>query len=335
MEPVKFAVVGLGMGHNRSRVIAGTEGAKLVTVVDIDEERARNVGTELNVPWTLSLDEALSKFPEIECVVVMTPSGLHAEVGCQAAEAGKHVITTKPMDVSVEACNRLIKTCERKGVHLMVDFQSRYVDNNVRLAHAVQHGWLGRPLLAEFRFKWWRPQAYYDERGGWRGTWKLDGGGSVANQGVHGLDLLLWVMGTPSAVYAESVIMSHRIETEDLSLVIFDFPNGAKGAMTTTTTFPNASPYYSFEVHGTEGGVLLDDALGGVGRYFLKEGVHERMQEITSPVKNVAEDAIRVIRHGAPPVIDGREGRRTVHMLEMIYKSAREGRKIPVTPVID
>jgi predicted dehydrogenase len=323
------------MGHNRARLMSQTEGAKLVTVIDIDEERARKVGTELNVPWALTLDEALRVHPEIECVMVMTPSGTHSDVGCQVAESGRHVITTKPMDVSVTACNRLIKTCERRGVHLMVDFQSRYVDDNVRLAHAVQQGWLGKPLLAEFRFKWWRPQEYYDERGGWRGTWKLDGGGSIANQGVHGLDLLLWVMGTPSAVYAESVVMSHEIETEDLSLVIFDFPNGAKGAMTTTTTFPEASPYYSFEVHGTEGGVLFDDALGGTGRYFVKTEVRERMAQIANPLKSVIDDAIRVIRNGAKPAIDGREGRRTVHMLETIYRSAREGRKIAVEPVAD
>jgi len=329
MEPVSIAVVGLGMGHNRARMVASTPGTRLAMVVDIDEERARRVGEELNVPWVLSVDEALAH-EDIECFFVMTPSGTHADVGIQAAKAGRHVITTKPMDVSVAACDRLIEACEKAGVHLLVDFQSRYVDGNVRLQHAVAHGWLGRPLFAEFRFKWWRSQGYYDERGGWRGTWKLDGGGSLANQGVHGLDLLLWVMGDATEVYAETAVLDHRIETEDIGLVILNFADGAKGAVTATTTFPEASPYYSFEVHGTKGGFLLDDLLGGRGRPFLPEGVKAKMEAVPSPVKSIAEDAVRVIRQGERPAIDGREGRRTVALLEAIYRSAREGRRVPV-----
>ena len=330
MEPVRFAVVGLGMGRNRAQVVTHTPGAQLVTVVDIDEERARSVGKELDVPWALSLEEALRIHPEIECVFVLTPSGIHAEVGIQAAEAKKHVITTKPMDVSVAACNRLIKACESAGVHLLVDFQSRYVDANVQLAHAVREGWLGRLLVGEFRFKWWRSQAYFDERGGWRGTWKLDGGGSLANQGAHGLDMLLWIMGDVNAVYAETAILDHEIETEDVAFVILDFANGAKGAVTTTTTFPKTSPYYSIEIHGTDGGVLLDDALGGTGRYFVPAEVRQNMAAVPNPVKSIIEDAIRVIRHGEKPAVDGREGRRTVQLLEAIYRSAREGRKVKV-----
>lgn len=335
MEPVNFAVVGLGMGRNRAHLVTKTEGARLAVVADIDEERARGVGVELNVPWTLSLDEALRRHPEIECVFVVTPSGLHAEVGIEAARAGKHVITTKPMDVSVAACNRLIRACEKAKVHLLVDFQSRYVDANVQLAHAVREGWLGKPLVGEFRFKWWRSQAYFDERGGWRGTWKLDGGGSLANQGVHGLDFLIWVMGDVTSVYGRTAILNHKIETEDVAFVILDFANGAKGAVTTTTTFPQASPYYSLEVHGTEGGVLLDDALGGTGRYFVSEEVKARMAQVPNPVHSIIEDAIRVIRDGAKPVVDGREGRRTVQLLEAIYRSARQGRKVSVPRLSD
>lgn len=330
MEPVNFAVVGLGMGRNRAQVVKGTQGAHLVAVVDIDEERARRVGTELNVPWTLSLEEALRKYPEIDCVFVLTPSGLHAEVAVQAARAGKHVITTKPMDVTVAACNRLIRACEKAKVHLMVDFQSRYVDANVQLAHAVHEGWLGRPLVGEFRFKWWRSQAYFDDRGGWRGTWKLDGGGSLANQGVHGLDFLIWVMGDVTRVTARTAILNHKIETEDVAFAILDFANGAKGAVTTTTTFPEASPYYSLEVHGTQGGVLMEDALGGTGRYLLPADVKERMAQVPNPVHSIVEDAIRVIRDGAQPAVDGREGRRTVQLLESIYRSARTGRTVAV-----
>ena len=327
MEPVSFAVVGLGMGRGRSRLVTETEGARLAMVVDIDKERAQGVGEELGVPWALSIDDALAR-DDIECVFVLTPSGTHADVAIQAARAGKHVITTKPMDVSVKACTRLIKACDKAGVHLMVDFQSRYVDGNVQLRHAVHEGWLGRPLIGEFRFKWWRSQGYYDARDGWRGTWKLDGGGSLANQGVHGLDMLMWTMGDVASLYADIAVMNHDIETEDVGLVIMDFTSGAKGAVTTTTTYPGTSPYYSLEVHGTEGGVLLDDLLGGSGRYHVPDEVRDKMAGVPNPVKNIIQDAVHVIRHGAQPAIDGREGRRTVVLLETIYRSAREGRRV-------
>jgi UDP-N-acetyl-2-amino-2-deoxyglucuronate dehydrogenase len=334
MDPVKFAVVGLGMGRNRSRMTTETEGAELAMVVDLDEERARAVGEELGVPWALDIEEALSR-DDIECIFVMTPSGTHVDVALQAVAANKNVITTKPMDVSTSACDRLIDACDKQGVHLLVDFQSRYVDGNLATQRAVQEGWLGRPMLGEFRFKWYRSQAYYDDRGGWRGTWDMDGGGSLANQGIHGLDLLMWVMGDIKAVYAEIAVLNHDIETEDTGVVIFDFANGSKGAVTSTTTFPceeeyeaGGGAYYSFEVHGDKGGIFLHDALGGTGEFMVAEDVKKKIEAVVCPRKNIIDDAVHVIRHGAAPVVDGREGRKSVALLEAIYQSAREGRKV-------
>lgn len=337
MEPVRFAVVGLGMGRNRSRMVKATKGVELSLVVDMDEERARSVGEELDVPWALSLEDALCR-DDIEVVFVLTPSGTHADIGIEIAKSGKHVITTKPMDVSVEACTRLIRACEEAGVHLLVDFQSRYVQGNIAVQRAMAEGWLGKPILGEFRFKWYRSQEYYDDRGGWRGTWSMDGGGSLANQGVHGLDLLTWVMGPVTSVYARTYIANHDIETEDLGLVMLDFTSGARGAITTTTTFPGVAgdgPYYSLEVHGTDGGVLLDDCLAGTGRYFVQEDIRERLQAVPNPVTSIVEDAVNVIRHGAKPAVDGREGRSTVALLEAIYRSAREETTVAVDYPVD
>ena len=329
MDPVKFAVVGLGMGKGRSKLVTQTEGAELAMVVDLNVERAKGVGEDLGVPWSLDVNDALSR-DDIDCVFVLTESGNHAKVGMQVARAGKHVITTKPMDVSTEACTNLIRTCEEEGVHLMVDFQSRYVDSNYALHKAVQEGWLGRPLTAEFRFKWWRDQHYYDAQNGWRGTWAMDGGGSLANQGVHGLDMLIWIMGDVRSVYAETLIMDHEIETEDTGFVILDFANGAKGAVTSLTTFPQVDAYYSFEVHGNKGGVLFESALGGQGTYYVPDDVKAKMEAVRSPAQSIIEDAVAVIRDGTAPAIDGREGRRTVALLEAIYRSSREGKRVDV-----
>ena len=271
------------------------------------------------------LDDVLGR-DDIDCVMVMTPSGTHAEVGMRAAKAGKHVITTKPMDVSTEACDQLVAACDEAGVKLAVDYQSRYVDNNYRVAEALRRGWLGRPILGEVRFKWFRSDEYFEHNGGWRGTWNMDGGGSLANQGAHLLDVISWFMGDFESVYGEMAIMNHDIETEDVGLAIVRFKNGAKGVIVGTTTFPT-NVYFSAEVHGTVGGILIEDVLSGNMRVF-GEGLEERLQQINNPIHNIIEDFVQAVEEGGDVRVDGREGRRTVALLEKIYQSARSGKTV-------
>lgn len=325
---IGFAVVGLGMGRNRARQIQNeTAGAAVRMVVDLKEDLARDVAQELGCDWSTRLEDALER-KDVDVVMVMTPSGLHAQVGVEAARAGKHVLSTKPMDVTTAACDRLIRAAEEAGVILGVDYQSRYVDNNVRVAEAMRQGWLGQPIVGEVRFKWFRSQEYFEHNDGWRGTWAMDGGGSLANQGSHLLDLLLWFMGNPTRLYAETAIMAHRIETEDVGAAILDFPSGAKGTILGTTTFPT-SVYFSAEVHGTEGAVLIDAALDGTMRVF-GDGLEERLEQVGNPVHSAMEDMVRAVTEGTPVRVDGREGRRTVALLEHIYRSARQGKPLDV-----
>lgn len=322
---VGFAVVGLGMGRSRAKQITQTPGAQLRLVVDIKTSLAQEVGEELGCDWASDVNVALER-ADVDVVMVMVPSGLHAEVGVLAARAGKHVLTTKPMDVSVAACDRLIAAADAAGVLLGVDYQSRYVDSNLAVAEGLRRGWFGRPILAEVRFKWYRSQQYFAHNGGWRGTWAMDGGGSLANQGSHLLDLLLWFMGEPVRVYAETAIASHDIETEDVGLAVIDFANGAKAVVVGTTTFPT-SVYFSAEVHGTQGGALIDSALDGSMRVF-GEGVEDRLHTVNNSVPSAMADMVSAIEQGTPLRIDGREGRRTVALLEAIYASARAGHPV-------
>ena len=322
---VNFAVVGLGMGSNRARMIKNTDGAELKCIVDLQADLAKKMGEELGTEWTTDLDDVLGR-DDIDGVMVMTPSGTHAEIGIRAAMAGKHVVTTKPMDVSTEACDRLIAACDEAGVKLAVDYQSRYVDSNYRVAEALKRGWLGKPILGEVRFKWFRSNEYFEHNGGWRGTWKMDGGGSLANQGAHLLDVISWFMGDFESVYGEMAIMNHDIETEDIGLAIVRFKNGARGVIVGTTTFPT-SVYFSAEVHGTGGGILIEDVLGGDMRVF-GEGLEERLQQINNPIHNIIEDVVCAVEEGGDVRVDGREGRRTVALLEKIYQSARTGKTV-------
>ena len=320
-----FAVVGLGMGRNRAKQVLETAGAELRLVVDLNEDLAREVGGEMGCDFCTDLGEALGR-ADVDVIVVMTPSGLHAKIGVEAIQAGKHVITTKPMDVSTKACDELINAADAAGVLVGVDYQSRYVDNNYRVAEGLKLGMLGKPILGEVRFKWFRSQDYFEHGNGWRGTWAMDGGGSLANQGSHLIDLLLWFMGVPTTVYGETAIMNHDIETEDVGQAIVNFSSGAKGGILGTTTFP-ASPYFSAEAHGSEGGVLLDAVLSGEMRVF-GEGLEEKLQSIENPIANVVEDMVSALQNGTQLRVDGREGRRTVALLENIYRSAREGKKL-------
>lgn len=322
---IGFAVVGLGMGRNRARQVAETEGAELRVVVDLNEDLARQVGEEMGCAWCTALEDVLGR-DDVDVVLVMTPSGLHASIGVEALRAGKHVVTTKPMDVSTKACDELIAAADAGGLLLGVDYQSRYVDNNYRVAEALKQGLLGKPILGEVRFKWFRSQEYFEHGGGWRGTWAMDGGGSLANQGSHLIDLLLWFMGMPKTVYGETAIMNHDIETEDIGQAILNFESGAKGGILGTTTFP-ASPYFSAEVHGSEGGVLLDAVLSGEMRVF-GDGLEEKLLAMDNPLTNVVEDVVSALENGTALRVDGREGRRTVALLENIYRSAREGKVV-------
>jgi UDP-N-acetyl-2-amino-2-deoxyglucuronate dehydrogenase len=324
---VGVAIVGLGMGRNRARQVKETEGAELKVVVDLNAELAENVAGEMGCDWTPKLADALGR-SDVDLVFLLTPSGLHAELGVAAAQAGKHVITTKPMDVSTLACDELIAAGDAAGVLVGVDYQSRYVDNNVRVAEALRQGWLGKPILGEVRFKWFRSQEYFDHGNGWRGTWAMDGGGALANQGSHLIDLLLWFMGDPVRVYGETAVMSHDIETEDIGLAIINFASGAKGTVMGTTTFPT-SVYFGAEVHGTEGGVLIEAALDGTMR-VIGEGLEEKIMGLKNPFKNVVEDVVSALENGTQLRVDGKEGRRTVALLEQIYASAKKGEAISV-----
>ena len=316
---LRFGVVGLGMGMNRSGMIHDTDGAELVAVADLVEERRKTAEERFGCE---SHDDALEMFDrdDIDVAMIMTPSGLHGKFGEEAARRGKHVITTKPMDVSVENCNSLIKTCEDNDVKLLVDFGERYGTHNRQIQHVLTTGGLGRPLLCELRMKWKRPDSYYV---GWHGTWALDGGGSIMNQGVHYIDLMLWFMGPVKRVIgAHFDVYDHEnCETEDMTSAILEFENGALGHVLTTTTFPGSS-VSMIHVHGEKGIV----GLGPEMWEFVDDD--EPAIELPPYPDNVIEDALQVINDGGSPAVDGYEGRRSVALNMAIYECARTGKAV-------
>lgn len=317
---VRFGVIGLGMGMNRAAQVYRTPGAKLVAVCDLLEDRLARAQREFGCDTHTDYAEMFSR-DDIDVIWIMLPSGLHAKFGVEAAKYGKHVITTKPMDVTVQACDALIAACAENRVHLMVDFEERYRPMNRKIKKAIEEGLLGDVILGEVRLKWWRSASYYH---GWHGTWELDGGGSLANQGVHQLDLLQWFLGPAESVYGHFGVYGgeeHReVETEDLVAAHIHFKSGALGVILTTTTCPKYQQT-QVQVHGVKGIV-------GTGP-DIWEFVDENVQvEVPPGPTNTTEDCLRLLREGTPPACDGEQGRRTVELFNAIYQSGREGRKV-------
>lgn len=318
---VRFGVIGLGMGMNRAGQIHKTEGAKLAAVCDLVEERLTRAKQEFDCATHTDYKEMFDR-SDIDVIWVMLPSGLHAQFGIEAAKRGKHVVTTKPMDVSVQACDALIAACAENNVQLMVDFEERHRPANRKIKKAIDDGLLGQMILCEVRLKWWRAAGYYH---GWHGTWKLDGGGSLANQGVHQLDLIQWFLGEADAAYGHFGVYGgeeHReVETEDLAHAHIKFKSGALGTILTTTTFRSKNQLTQVQVHGTKGVV----GTGPDVWEFTDEGVDV---ELEPGPRNTTEDCILVLREGKHPACDGIAGRRTVELFNAIYKSGREGHEV-------
>lgn len=287
------------------------------------------------------LDAFLGHRP-MDAVLVGTPSGVHADHARAAARRGLHALVEKPLDIAVERIDPLIDECDRAGVTLGVIFQDRAAPDLAWLKRLIAAGGLGTPILASARVKWYRPPAYYaDSR--WRGSWALDGGGALMNQAIHSADSLLWLLGDVDRVFAVTRTALHTIEVEDTAVACLEFAGGAVGTLeAATSAFPGFPR--RVELTGSQGTVVVEH--DRVVSVQLRTPVDPPPSEATggdtsasatSPVvadvrghRRVIEDFVRAIRTGTKPLCDGREGRRSVALVEALYRSARSGVPVPV-----
>jgi len=324
MKKVGFSVVGLGMGYGRSMLINDLEGANLASVVDLQEDLAKKVADELGCKWTTKIDDALGD-DEVDVMVIITPSGTHGPLVIRCLEAGKHVMVTKPMEVTVEKCEAMLEAQRKSGKLLGTDFQRRYEEPYARAKYALENGLLGKPVLGEARLKWYRGQDYYDRGTGWRGTWKMDGGGALANQSIHEIDVLTWLMGMPKKVIGQISTLTHDIETEDLGMAMLEFESGAVGTVLGTTTGP-VRQYEGLEIHGTEGAFRTTS---GEEVWQFTEGNEDRLEKIQrfTPFMNAYENFVATLRDGAEMICSAEAGRDTTKVLCAIYESGHNGHK--------
>lgn len=338
-DPVGFVVVGLGMGRSRAKTVQNTPGTKLLGVCDIDEERAKATGEQLGVPSTTALKPWLEN-EDVEVVYALTPTGRHAEVGLQALEAGKHVLTTKPMEASLSACDDMIRAAESRGLTLGVDFAMRLEPGNLALKATIESGRLGRFLGGEVSLKVLRTMEYFEANGGWRGTKRWDGGGILSNQCIHHEDEVAFALGIPEKVRCNVWTQNHDIEAEDLGCAAWQYADGSILTLYATTCYPNKTWYFRVELHGTEGAVSLSEGGpldGRQERWFIDGAWSDEAPEHVEPEwLNCADNFAAAIRTGAELVASGRDGRRTQSILDAMYRSAYgDGNWVEVKPELE
>ena len=287
-----------------------------------------------------SLDDFLNHQP-MDAVIIGSPSGLHAEHGIACAKRGLHVMVEKPIDITLEKTDALIEACNRNRVKLGVCFQDRFSSDSMRIKQLIDSGGLGKPILVSGRVKWYRPPEYYSNSR-WRGKLDLDGGGALMNQGVHTVDLLLWLLGDVKRVYAKALSALHDIESEDTLVATLEFTNGALGTLEAATS---VYPGYDrqIEITGSEGTLIFkhDRIVTADLKKPLEGGLQsnpsDTNQSSSSPIvsditghKKIVEDFVNAVQTNGTPRCDGTEGRRSVQLVQAIYESARRGQPVDI-----
>ena len=228
---------GGGISETHARAAQQVEGVKISAFYGANRTKIEELSRKYGGRAFGDFESFLSHEP-LDVAIIGSPSGLHADQGIQCARRGLHVLVEKPIDVNVQKADELIAECKNKGVKLAVCFQDRFAKDSVRLKHLIERGGVGKLILISARVKWYRPPEYYSNSH-WRGQLALDGGGALMNQGVHTVDLLLWLFGDVKRVYAKALTALHNIESEDTLVATIEFANGAIGTLeAATSVFP-------------------------------------------------------------------------------------------------
>ena len=333
-----FGIVGAGnIADVHAEAIGALPNARVVAVHSRSLESATTLANRFDARAHDTLDTFLAA-PGLDIVCVCTPSGAHLEPAVAAAEAGKHVVVEKPLEITSKRSQQIIAATQKAGVKLATIFNSRFADAHVRLKRALEAGELGTLLQGDTFVKWYRTQDYYDS-GGWRGTWALDGGGALMNQGVHQVDLLLWLMGPVAEVFAYAATLNHeRVEVEDTLVATLRYESGALGVLTAATSLYPGQPK-TLEIHGTKGFVRVKD--DEVDKWQVDDeeeeggGEEKSVGTFSDPMalsfenhRRQLEDFLHALEEDATPLVDGQAGLNAVELIEAIYRSADSGQPV-------
>lgn len=341
---MRFGIIGTGMiGNFHAMAIRAMAGGELAGAADSNPERAAAFAERHEARGYASVAAMLAD-PQIDIVTIGTPSGAHLDPALAAIEAGKHVIVEKPLEITVERIDRMVTAARKKGVTVSAILNRRFHPAMDAFKAAVGKGRFGVLCSASAYVKWYRDQAYYDSAP-WRGTWALDGGGALMNQSIHTIDALLYLAGPVKSVSAGTACLGHRnIEVEDTAVAILEFANGARGVIEGTTCAWSARGHPArVQLCGTEGSVFLADEAFEIWDFMHPDpadaeihanhmsgsgaGLGANDPGAINPQQHQRnfEEIVQAIQEDREPLTSAAEARRSVELIEAIYRSARSG----------
>jgi UDP-N-acetyl-2-amino-2-deoxyglucuronate dehydrogenase len=337
---LNFGLIGCGRIAKRHSELLGNNqivNAKLSAVCDIDIKKAKQIGGDFDVPWFSNMDLMMEK-ESIDVAVVLTPSGMHAEHVVNLAKFQKHIVVEKPMALTLDDADTMIKACDNNKIKLFVVKQNRFNVPVVKLREALEEGRFGKLVMGTVRVRWCRPQKYYDQDD-WRGKWAFDGG-VLTNQASHHVDLLEWMMGDVESVFAKSVTALVDIEAEDTAVVVLKFKNGALGIIEATTATRPKDLEGSISILGEKGTVEV----GGFAVNEMKtwnfldptEGDEKVLSDYSVNPPNVYgfghqayyEHVVGCIQNDSQQLVDGLSGRKSLELISAIYESIETGQEV-------
>ena len=329
-----FAVAGCGViSRFHLDAIRSIEDAALCGVYDPVEASARAAAQAYGTRAYPDYDALLAD-PQVDAVCICTPSHLHAPLALQAVAAGKHVLIEKPVALTLEDCDAVAAAARAAGVQVGVVSQLRYGPAVARVKRALESGALGRITRCDLYMKYFRPQSYYDS-GTWRGTQAMDGGGALMNQGIHGVDLVRYLMGPADSIYALSGTLVRDIEVEDTLTAVVAWHCGAQGVIQASVGDYPGFPR-RIELNGESGTIILEEdrivkwEVAGDSAYHIYE--QEPAPEVRShseagaidPSGHVAQlrNFIDAVRGEGTLLVDEAEGRKALALVLAAYRSA-------------
>ena len=350
MKQHRIGIVGAGLIAATHRdAIAALPNATLVGVMDGGSGRGREMAPGLDATGSNDLDVFLRR-DDIDLITVATPSGVHHEAVIRAAAAGKHCLVEKPIEIELARIDAMIEAHAKARTSLGGIFNTRYTAGAQLMKSAAQEGRFGRLTFAAAVGPWWRDQSYYDDSE-WKGTWALDGGGALMNQGIHSVDLLQWFVDSPvTSVSGRIATLAHeRVEVEDTSAAHLQFENGALGTIACTTSMWPGH-FRSITLAGTDGTAVLAD--GNLLEWRFRDetsaddDIRERLKTLPGPGvgasdpsagmdevghRAVFEAFLLALDEGRPPTVGGQEARKAISIILAIYESSKRG-GTPVAP---
>lgn len=342
MKVLNVGLVGCGRISKRHSDLLGNgqiSGARLAAVCDVLVERAEEIAARFEVPAYASMHEMMQK-ENLDLVVVLTPSGMHAGHVIELAAYGKDIMVEKPMALTLDDADAMIRACDIHNCRLFVVKQNRFNVPVVKLREAMEQQRFGKLVLGTVRVRWCRPQAYYDQDA-WRGTWAQDGG-VLTNQASHHIDLLEWMMGDVESVFAKSTTALVNIEAEDTAVVTLKFRNGALGLIEATTAVRPKDLEGSVSILGETGSVEVGGfAVNQMKTWNFTNSVEDDEQVLERYSVNPPnvygfghqayyEHVVESINNNTRALVEGLEGRKSLELIMAIYESIETGQEVPL-----